>query len=61
MTIRASTHYPKSVSSFCNQTTSHAMIIAFLYYTSVLDSVIVGCFLIVPINTTSKKKHETIG
>jgi hypothetical protein len=45
MTTGASTDCPKFESSFCNQTTSHTAIAAPLYYASVLDNAIVGCFL----------------
>jgi hypothetical protein len=46
MTTGASTNCPKSESSFCNQTTSHATIAAPLYYAFVLDSATIGCFLL---------------
>jgi len=46
MTIGASIDYPKSDSSFCNQTTSHVVIVAPLYSTSVIDSAIIGYFLL---------------
>jgi hypothetical protein len=63
MTIGASTNCPKSESSFCNQTishvatTSHATIIASLYYASVLDSVNVGCFLLLQLTAPLPKEN----
>ncbi len=46
MTTRKSTDYSKSNNSFCNQTTSHAVIAEPLYYASMFDSATVGCFLL---------------
>jgi len=46
MTIGTSTDCPKSDSSFCNQTISHAAITTLLYSASVLVSATVGCFLL---------------
>ncbi len=51
MTIGASTDYPKSESSFSNQITSHATIVVPLYSTSVLDSAIISCFLVLQLTT----------
>jgi hypothetical protein len=60
MTTGASTNCPKSDSSFYNQTTSHATIIAPMYSASVLNSAIVGCFLLLQLTAPfPKKKHET--
>jgi len=56
MTTGASTDYPKSESSFCNQTTSHAAIATPLYSTSVLDSATVGCFLLLQLTSPLPKK-----
>jgi hypothetical protein len=57
MTTRASTDCPKSKSSFYNQTTSHAVIVALLYFASVLDSAIVGCFLLFQLTTPLSKEN----
>ncbi len=57
MTIRASTNYPKSDNSFCNQTTSYAIIAAPLYSASVFDSVIVGCFLLLQLTSPLPKEN----
>ncbi len=57
MTIRASTDYPKSESSFCNQITSHAAIVTPLYSTSVFDSAIIGCFLLLQLIAPLPKKN----
>jgi hypothetical protein len=46
MTTGASTDCPKSDSNFCNQTTSHATIVAFLYSAFVRDSAIISYFLL---------------
>jgi len=46
MTTRASTNYPKSESSFSNQTTSHATVATPLYFASMLDNATIGCFLL---------------
>jgi hypothetical protein len=56
MTIRTSTDYPKSDSSFCNQTTSHATIATPLYFVSMLDNATVGCFLLFQLTTPLPKK-----
>jgi hypothetical protein len=53
----ASTDYPKSESSFCNQITSHATIDAPLYSTYVLDNAIVGCFLLLQLTTPLSKEN----
>jgi hypothetical protein len=57
MTTRASTDCPKSKSSFYNQTTSHAAIVALLYSASVFDSAIVGCFLLFQLTTPLPKEN----
>jgi hypothetical protein len=57
MTTRASTNCPKSENSFCNQTTSHIKIAALLYSTFVLDSVIVGCFLLLQLIAPLPKEN----
>jgi hypothetical protein len=60
MTTGASTNSPKSENNFCNQSTSHAAIVAPQYFAFVLDNATVGCFFTPPTNTTtSKRKHET--
>jgi len=62
MTIGASTNCPKSESSFCNQTTSHAVIVTPLYSASVFDNATIGCFLLLQLTAPlQQKKHETIG
>jgi hypothetical protein len=61
MTIGASTDCPKSKSSFCNQTTSHATIVAPLYFAFVLDSATIGCFLLLQLTAPLQRKHETNG
>ncbi len=57
MTIGASTNYPKSESSFYNQTTSHAAIVAPLYSASVLDNATIGCFLLLQLTTSFPKEN----
>jgi hypothetical protein len=57
MTTRASIDYPKSKSSFYNQTTSHAAIVALFYSASVLDSATVGCFLLLQLTTPLPKEN----
>jgi hypothetical protein len=57
MTTGASTNCPKSESSFCNQTTSHATIVAPLYYAFVLDNENVGCFLLLQLTTPLPKEN----
>ncbi len=57
MTIRASTDYPKFDSSFCNQTTSHATIVAPLYSAFVLNSAIVGYFLLLQLTAPLPKEN----
>ncbi len=55
--IRASIDCPKSESSFCNQTTSHAAIASLLYSTSVLDNATVGCFLLLQLIAPLPKEN----
>ncbi len=57
MTTKASTNYPKSKSSFCNQTISHAIIVAPLYFASLFDNAIVGCFLLLQLTTPLPKEN----
>ncbi len=57
MTIGASIDCPKYESSFYNQTTSHASIIVPLYFASMLDSAIVGCFLLFQLTTPFPKEN----
>ncbi len=57
MTIGASTKCPKSDSSFCNQTTSHATIAALLYFAFVLDSAIIGYFLLLQLTEPLPKEN----
>ncbi len=57
MTTRASTDCPKFHSSFYNQTTSHAAIVAPLYSTFVLDSVTIGCFLLLQLTAPLPKEN----
>ncbi len=57
MTIGASNDYPKFDSSFCNQTTSHATIVAPMYIASVFDNATVGCFLLLPLTTPLPKEN----
>jgi hypothetical protein len=57
MTTGASTNCPKSKSSFCNQTTSHATITTPLYSASMLNSAIVGCFLLLQLTTPLLKEN----
>jgi hypothetical protein len=57
MITGASTDCPKSESSFCNQTTSHATIVAPLYFDSVLDSATVGCLLLLQLTTPLPKEN----
>jgi hypothetical protein len=62
MIIGTSTNYPKSENNFCNQTTSHVVIVGPIYSTYVLDSAIVVCFLLLQLTSPlPKRKHETIG
>jgi hypothetical protein len=56
MTTGASTNYPKSTNSFCNQTT-HAAIVAPLYYAFVLDNAIVGYLLLLQLTTPLQKEN----
>jgi len=51
------TNYPKSDSSFCNQTISHATIIAPLYSASVLDNATIGYFLLFQLTTPLPKEN----
>jgi hypothetical protein len=57
MTIGASTNCPKSESSFCNQTTSHATIATPLYFASVLDSATIGYFLLLQLTAPFPKEN----
>jgi len=57
MTTGASIDCPKSKSSFCNQTTSHATIAAPLYSASVLDNAIVGYFLLLQLTAPLPKEN----
>jgi len=57
MTIGTSTNYPKSKSSFCNQTTSHAIIATPLYFTSVFDNATVSCFLLLQLIAPFPKEN----
>jgi hypothetical protein len=57
MTTRASTDYPISESSLYNQTISHAVIDAPLYFASVLDSATVGYFLLLQLTTPFPKEN----
>jgi hypothetical protein len=57
MIIGASIDCPKSKSSFCNQTTSHATIVMPLYYACMLDNVTIGCFLLVQLTTPLPKEN----
>jgi hypothetical protein len=57
MTIGASINCPKSESSFCNQTTSHATINAPPYFASVLDNATVGYFLLFQLTTPFPKEN----
>jgi hypothetical protein len=57
MTTKASTNCPKSESSFCNKTTSHATIVAPLYFTSVLNSATIGYFLLLQLITPLPKEN----
>ncbi len=57
MTTRTSTDYPKFENSFCNQITSHATIATPLYFASVLDNAIVGCFLLLQLTTPLQKEN----
>jgi hypothetical protein len=57
MTTGASIDCPKSESSFCNQTTSHAAIVAPLYSTFVLDNANVGYFLLFQLTTPLPKEN----
>jgi hypothetical protein len=57
MTTRASTNYPEFESNFCNQTISHATIVATLYYASMFNSAIVGCFLLLQLTTPFPKEN----
>jgi hypothetical protein len=61
MTIGTSIDYPKSESSFYNQTISHVVIVAPLYSTSVLDNATIGCFLLLQLTTPLPKKNQTTG
>jgi hypothetical protein len=56
MTIGASIDCPKSKSSFCNQTTSHATIVVPLYFAFVLESTTINCFLLFQLTTPLPKK-----
>ncbi len=57
MTTTASTDCPKSENNFYNQTTSHAILDALLYSTSVLDNATVGCFLLLQLTTPLPKEN----
>jgi hypothetical protein len=57
MTTGASTNCPKSESSFCNQTISHATIVTPLYFASVRDSATIGCFLLLQLTTPLPKEN----
>jgi len=57
MTTRASTNYPKFDSSFCNQTTSHAIIVAPLYSAFMLDSATIGYFLLLQLTAPLPKEN----
>jgi hypothetical protein len=57
MTTGASTDCPKSESSFCNQTISHAAIAAPLYSASMLDNANVGCFLLLQLTAPLPKEN----
>jgi hypothetical protein len=57
MTIGASTNCPKFESSFYNQTTSHAIIAAPLYFASMLDSATVSCFLLLQLIAPLPKEN----
>ncbi len=57
MTTGASTDCPKSESSVYNQTTSHATIVAPLYFASVLDNATVGCFLLLQLTAPLPKEN----
>ncbi len=57
MTTGTSTDCPKSKSSFCNQTTSHATIVAPLYYASVFDNATIGCFLLLQLKVSLPKEN----
>ncbi len=61
MTIGTSTNCSKPENNFCHQTTSHVTIVMPLYFAFVLDSAIVGCFLLLLLTTSfPKKKHEPL-
>ncbi len=57
MTIGTSTNCPKSESSFCNQTTSHATIVAHLYFASMLDNATIGYFLLLQLIAPLPKEN----
>jgi hypothetical protein len=57
MTTGASTDCPKSKSSFCNQTTSHAAIVVPLYFAYVFDSANVGYFLLLQLTAPLPKEN----
>jgi hypothetical protein len=57
MTTGTSTDSPKSENSFYNQTTSDAAIATPLYSASVLDSAIVGCFLLLQLTSPLPKEN----
>jgi hypothetical protein len=57
MTTGASTNCPKSESSFCNQTISHATIDTPLYSASMLDSSTVGYFLLFQLTAPLPKEN----
>jgi hypothetical protein len=57
MTIGASTNCPKSDSSFCNQTISHAIIFAPLYSAFVFDNATIGYFLLLQQTTPLPKEN----
>ncbi len=57
MTIGASINYPKSECNFCNQTTSHAAIVAPLYSTSMFDNATISYFLLLQLTTPFPKEN----
>jgi hypothetical protein len=57
MTIKTSIDCPKSENNFCNQITSHVAIVVLLYSTSLLDSEIVGYFLLLQLTTPFPKEN----
>jgi hypothetical protein len=57
MTKGASIDYLKFDSNFYNQIISHATIVTPLYFASMLDSVIIGCFLLLQLTTPLPKEN----